>query len=62
MRGKSASYRVYYAYFPEFGILALFVAFGKSERSDISRVEARATADALKSFEIQLSRQFKPSG
>jgi mRNA-degrading endonuclease RelE of RelBE toxin-antitoxin system len=34
-RGKSGAYRICYAYFPAYGTVALFVAFGKNERSDL---------------------------
>lgn len=53
-RGKSGSYRVCHAYFPGYGTVALFVAFGKNERSDLSPAQARATAAALKAFEAEL--------
>jgi hypothetical protein len=61
-RGKSGAYRVCYAYFPAFGTVALFVAFGKNERADLSPAEARAVAKALKAFEAELRRQFEPLG
>jgi hypothetical protein len=35
-RGKSGAYRVRYAFFPAFGTIALFVAFGKNEQSNLS--------------------------
>jgi hypothetical protein len=60
-RGKSGSYRVCYAHFPAYGTIALFVAFGKNERSDLSAAEARATAAALRSFEAELRRQIERS-
>ena len=60
-RGKSGAYRVCYAYFPAFGTVALFVAFGKNEQSDLSSAEARATANALRTFEAELRRQFDHS-
>jgi mRNA-degrading endonuclease RelE of RelBE toxin-antitoxin system len=60
-RGKSGAYRVCYAYFPAFGTVALFVAFGKNERSNLSPAEARATAAALKAFEDELRRQVERS-
>ena len=56
-RGKSGAYRVCYAYFPVFGTIALFVAFGKNEQSELTADEARATALALKGFEAELRRQ-----
>jgi mRNA-degrading endonuclease RelE of RelBE toxin-antitoxin system len=58
-KGKSGAYRVCYAYFPAYGTVALFVAFGKNERSDLSSAEARATANALRTFEAELRRQFE---
>jgi hypothetical protein len=58
-RGKSGAYRVRYAYFSAYGTIALFVVFRKNERSDLSPAEARATAKALKAFEIELRRQFE---
>jgi mRNA-degrading endonuclease RelE of RelBE toxin-antitoxin system len=58
-KGKSGAYRVCYAYFPAFGTIALFVVFGKNERSDLSAAEARSTAKALKAFEIELRRGFE---
>ena len=56
-RGKSGAYRVCFAYFPIHGTVALFVAFGKNERSDLSSNEAKAVAQALKGFEDELRRQ-----
>jgi hypothetical protein len=61
-RGKSGAYQVCYAYFPAFGTVALFVAFGKNERADLSPAEARAIAKALKAFEAELRRQFEQPG
>jgi len=58
-KGKRGAYRVCYAYFPAYGTIALFVIFGKNERSDLSSTQARATARALKSFEIELRREFE---
>jgi hypothetical protein len=58
-KGKSGAFRVCYAYFPLYGTIALFVVFGKNERSDISRNEAREISKALKAFESELRRQFE---
>ncbi len=55
-RGSSGAYRVCYAYFSAYGTVALFVIFGKNERSDLSPAEARATAKALRAFEAELRR------
>jgi hypothetical protein len=60
-RGQSGAYRVCYAHFPAYGTIALFVAFGKNERSDLSAAEARATAAALRAFEAELRRQMERS-
>jgi hypothetical protein len=60
-RGQTGSCRVCYAHFPAYGTIALFVAFGKNERSDLSRAEARATAAALKAFEAELRRRIERS-
>ena len=56
-RGKSGAYRVCFAYFPSHSTVALFVAFGKNERSDLSMSGARSVARALKAFEEELQRQ-----
>ena len=58
-KGKSGACRVCYAYFPAHGTVALFVAFSKNERSDLSSAKARAIAKALKAFEDELRRQFE---
>jgi hypothetical protein len=57
--GLSGAYRVCYAYFPAYGTIALFIVFGKNERSDLSAAEARGTARALKAFEAELRRAFE---
>jgi len=59
---KSGAYRVCCAYFPAYGTVALFAAFGKNERSDLSSAEARAIAKALKAFETELRRRFEQRG
>jgi hypothetical protein len=56
-RGESGAYRVCFSYFPRYGTIALFIAFGKNERSDLSPAEAHAVAQALKGFEFELQRQ-----
>ena len=56
-RGKSGAYRVCFAYFPSHGTVALFVAFGKNEQSDLSPDESRAVTQALKGFEEELERE-----
>jgi hypothetical protein len=61
-RGKSGACRICYAYFPAYGTVALFAAFDKNERSDLSPDEARAIAEALRGFESELRRQFERRG
>ena len=60
--GKRGAYRVCYAHFPVYGTVALFAAFGKNERSDLSAAEAGAIAKALKAFATELRRQFEQRG
>lgn len=65
-RGKSGSYRIDYAYYPEFGSIALMIAFGKGERSDLSAADREAIAVALRALHGELEREFsgrpKPEG
>jgi hypothetical protein len=58
-KGKRGAFRVCYAYYPQFGSVALFVVFGKNDRDDVSPSEATAIAKALKTFETELRRQFE---
>jgi hypothetical protein len=55
-KGKSGALRVCYAYFPAYGTVALFIVFGKNERSDLSPSEGRTTGRVLKAFEAELRR------
>lgn len=61
-RRKRGSYRVCFAYFPAYGVVALFAAFGKNERNDLSADDARSITKALKAFENELRRQFESLG
>lgn len=61
-QGKRGAYRVCYAHFPVYGTVALFAAFGKNERSDLSAIEAAAIAKALKAFATELRLQFEQRG
>jgi hypothetical protein len=61
-RGKRGAYRICFAYFPAYGTVALFVAFGKKERSDLSSEEAREIGKALKAFEAEIRREFRERG
>ena len=53
-KGKSGAVRVYYAHLPDFGVVVLAVAFGKSERVDIGPRQRRALASAVASLEAAL--------
>jgi hypothetical protein len=50
-RGKSGSFRVGYAHFPDPGIVLLLQAWSKNEKADLSQAERRAVAAALARFE-----------
>ena len=50
-RGKSGSYRVGYAHFPNPGLILLLLVWAKNEKDDLSRAECHAIADALTRFE-----------
>jgi hypothetical protein len=50
-RGKSGSYRIGYAHFPNPGIVLLLEVWAKNEKSDLSQAERNAIAAALVRFE-----------
>ena len=50
-RGKSGSYRVGYAHFPNPGLVLLLLVWAKNEKDDLSKAECHAIADALTRFE-----------
>jgi hypothetical protein len=50
-RGKSGSYRIGYAHFPNPGIVLLLEVWAKNEKSDLSQAERNAVAVALARFE-----------
>jgi hypothetical protein len=50
-RGKSGSYRIGYAHFPNPGIILLLDVWAKNEKSDLSQAERNAVAAALARFE-----------
>ena len=49
-RGKSGSFRVGYAHFPDPGIVLLLQVWAKNEKSDLSGAECNAVAAALARF------------
>jgi hypothetical protein len=50
-RGKSGSYRIDYAHFPNPGIVLLMEIWPKSEKSNLSRADRNAIAGTLARFE-----------
>ncbi len=53
-RGKSASYRVCYACFLDSGIVVLAMVYGKNEQVDLTAVQRREIAAALRVIGDQL--------
>jgi hypothetical protein len=50
-RGKSSSFRVGYAHFPDPGIVLLLQVWAKNEKANLSQAERHAVAAALARFE-----------
>jgi hypothetical protein len=50
-RGKSGSYRVGYAHFPDPGLILLLLIWAKKEKDNLSKAECHAIAGALARFE-----------
>ena len=57
-RGKSGAYRVCYVHFPEYGIIALVVLFGKKERDNLTPADRNAIAKVILAFHGELTRKF----
>ena len=55
-RGKSSSYRVCYVYFEEYATALLVTIFGKSEKSNLTRMECNLIASVIKEIERDLAR------
>ena len=53
-RGKSGSYRACYACFLENGVVVLAMVYGKGEQPDLTAVQRRNIAAALKTISQQL--------
>jgi hypothetical protein len=45
--GKSGSFRVYYAYFDEYGIVLLMAIIAKNERSDLTKADLNALGSVI---------------
>jgi len=59
LAGERAARTACYSYFPLYGTIALFMIFGKNERSALSEPEARAIAIALRTIQAEPRRQFQ---
>jgi hypothetical protein len=46
-RGKSGSYRVFYVYFQEYGIVILWAIVAKNQKADLTKAERNAIATVL---------------
>lgn len=57
-RGKRGAYRVCYAFFPEYGTIALVIVFGKSEKDDLTKADRNAIARMVMSYQAELEREF----
>jgi hypothetical protein len=57
MKGKRGAVRVYYAHLPDWGVVVLAVAFGKSERADIPARQRKVLAAAVESLEAALRKR-----
>ena len=57
-RGKSSAYRICYAYFPEFGTIALAIVFGKTEKADLNQADRRAIATIIEAYRKELQTAF----
>jgi hypothetical protein len=57
-RGKSGAYRVCYAYFPEFGTVALVVIFGKNEKDNLTKADRNAISAVIARYRAELEREF----
>ncbi|APW58715.1 hypothetical protein [Paludisphaera borealis] len=58
-RGKSGAYRVCYVVYPDFGVIALVVVFGKKEKDDLSPADRRAVAVVIGAFREELEAEFR---
>jgi mRNA-degrading endonuclease RelE of RelBE toxin-antitoxin system len=55
-RGKSGSFRVFYALFPDYGTVLLLSVLDKSDRSDLSGPELQTLSDAVRRAESILEK------
>ena len=55
-RGKSGSYRVFYVYFPEYGIVLLMAILAKSDKSDLTKADKSALARVISRIKHLLER------
>jgi hypothetical protein len=55
--GKSGSVRVYYAHLPDFGVIVLTVAFGKSDRDDIDSQQRKMLSTAVEALKSAIRKR-----
>jgi mRNA-degrading endonuclease RelE of RelBE toxin-antitoxin system len=56
-RGKRGAYRVCYAYFPEYGTVALAAVFGKNEKADLTKADRNAIATVIQAYRAELEQE-----
>lgn len=56
-RGKSGAYRVCYASFSEFGIVALVTVFGKDEQDTLTPADCNAIAAVIRAYRGEIGRE-----
>ena len=55
-QGKSGSFRVYYVYFPEYGIVLLMAIVAKSNRPGLNKADLNALAPVISRFKKLLDQ------
>jgi len=55
-RGKSGGYRVFYAYFAEYSIVAFVAVLDKGDRSNLSKADLNAIADVIREIQSLLDK------
>ena len=55
-RGKSGSYRVFYVYFPEYGIVLLMAILARSDKADLTQADKNALAQVISEIKHLLDR------
>jgi hypothetical protein len=61
-RGKSGGIRVCYVAFPEHGVIYLIQAYGKGDKSNLTKSESMEIAKGIKRIQIALDRETRAAG